>query len=140
MLRNSKISVFSLLMVVLILGACDTNDDSNPSPVPDARDKFVGEWSVNNEVCGKSKYLVNISKDPSNSSQVLIHNFAFSNAGEADTAIVAGSSVVVYQQINIEGWQIQGSGQYKTDETIEWTYSLLISGSLENCSCTYVKQ
>ena len=139
MFRNSKISVFGLLMTILMLGACDTSDDNNPSPVPDTRDKFVGEWAVNNEVCGKGKYLATISKDPSNSAQVLIHNFAFSNAGKPDTAVVAGSSIVVYQQTNSEGWQIEGNGLYSSIETIEWSYSLLISGTLENCTCTYIK-
>ncbi len=139
MIKNNKIPVFVLFMALLMIGACDTSDDNNPSPVPDARDKFVGEWSVNNENCGKSKYLVTISKDPSNSVQVLVNNFAFSHAGQPDTAIIAGSSIVLYRQINSEGWQVEGNGSYKSDETINWTYALLISGTLENCTATYIK-
>ena len=139
MIKNAKTTLFSLIFSLLLLGSCSTSDDNNPSPVPDARDKFVGQWTVNNEVCGKGKYLAIISKDPSNSVQVLIQNFAFSNAGKPDTAIVAGSSIVVYQQTNSEGWQIEVNGQYNSNETIEWSYSLLISGTLENCTCTYVK-
>ena len=107
MIKNAKTTLFSLIFSLLLLGSCSTSDDNNPSPVPDARDKFVGQWTVNNEVCGNGKYLTTISKDPSNSVQVLIQNFAFSNAGKPDTAIVAGSSIVVYQQTNSEGWQIE---------------------------------
>ncbi len=139
MIKNNRIIFLSFFMALLMMGACDTLDDNNPSPVPDARDKFLGAWNVNNENCGKGKYLVNISKDPSNSAQLLIENFAFSHAGEPDTAILAGTSIVVYPQINSEGWNIEGNGVYNADETITWGYSLLISGTMENCTCTYVK-
>ena len=133
------IKLFALFTAILLLGGCDTSDDNNPSPVPDERDKFVGSWSVNNENCGKGKYVATISKDPSNSAQVLIDNFAFSNAGQPDTALVTASSIFVYKQTNSEGWVIQGNGDYNNNETIKWSYSLLISGTQENCTCTYVK-
>ncbi|MEE4257278.1 MAG: hypothetical protein V2I47_09580 [Bacteroidales bacterium] len=139
MINKSKILLSMLLATMLMLGSCDTGDDNNPSPVPDARDKFVGNWAVNNENCGKSKYVAGISKDASNSAQVLVTNFGFSGSSEPDTAIIAGSSIVLYKQLNAEGWEIQGTGFYKSDESIEWTYSLLISGNLENCTATYVK-
>jgi len=139
MVLKSRIQLLGIFVALLFLGACDSGDDNNPSPVPDARDKFVGNWAVNNENCGKSKYVAGISKDPSNSAQVLISNFGFSGSGEPVTALVAGSSIVVYQQVNSEGWQVEGNGNYISDGTIEWTYSLLISGNLENCSATYVK-
>jgi hypothetical protein len=139
MMGKSKIVLSMLLVTLLMMGACDTGDDNNPSPVPDARDKFVGNWAVNNEHCGKAKYVAGISKDPSNSSQVLVTNFGFSGSSEPDTAIIAGSSIVLYNQLNAEGWEIQGSGSYKSDGSIEWTYSLLISGNLENCTATYIK-
>jgi len=139
MIGKSKALLSMLLVTLLMLGACDTGDDNNPSPVPDARDKFVGDWAVNNENCGKSKYVASISKDASNSTQVLITNFGFSGSSEPDTAIIAGSSIVLYKQLNAEGWEIQGTGSYISDESIEWTYSMLISGNLENCTATYVK-
>jgi len=130
---------YFLILSLFMLGACEETDDNNPSPVPDARDKFTGSWSVNNESCGKSKYLVAISKDPSNSAQVLLGNFAFASPAQPDTAIIAGNSIVLYSQRNSEGWLISGSGQYKTDGIIQWGYSLLISGTQEYCTATYVK-
>ncbi len=135
----NKTGAFILLLFLLMLGACDNTDDNNPSPVPDARDKFVGNWNVNNESCAKNKYVVAIGKDPSNSARVLISNFAFSSAGQPDTALIAGSSIIVYKQTNSEGWVVEGNGNYNNDETIDWTYSLTISGTQENCTATYVK-
>ncbi len=133
--RAVMLSLFS----VFLFTACDTSDDNNPSPVPDARDKFTGTWQVNDEICIKGKYVVGITRDPSNSAQVLISNFAFSNTSQPDTAIVAGSSIVVYKQKNSEGWSIEGNGFYKSNGSIEWTYTLIISGFQESCSATYVR-
>lgn len=136
----NKVPLFLVIMLFLSFGGCDTGDDNNPSPVPDARDKYTGTWAVNNESCGKSKYQVIIEKDPSNSAQALIRNFGFSSAAEPDTAIVAGNSIVVYQQYNSEGWLVQGQGSYQDNGDIKWTYSLTISGFLENCTATYTPQ
>ncbi|NQT76822.1 MAG: hypothetical protein HQ565_03840 [Bacteroidetes bacterium] len=138
MSKQSTILRFLFISVFFMLICCNTSDDNNPSPVPDARDKFVGAWNVNNESCSKGKYGANISKDPSNSIQVLIQNFAFANAGEPDTAIIAGGSIHIYKQINSEGWTIEGNGTYNIDGNIDWNYSLIISNYEETCTATYV--
>jgi hypothetical protein len=130
--------VFGILLVSFLF-SCDTSDDNNPSPIPDVRDKFVGEWKAN-EDCSKGIYIVNISKDPSNSARVLLQNFAGSNAIQPDTALVAASSIIVYDQVNSENWEIEGSGSYQVDGWIEWEkITLVISGSVETCSATYIK-
>lgn len=134
-----KFAAYGSFIFLIMLGACEELDDNNPSPIPDTRDKFTGSWSVNNESCGKNKYLVTIGKDPSNSAQVVITNFAFSSAAEPDTAIVAGNAIVMYSQRNSEGWVVSGSGQYKAGDIIEWNYSLLISGTQESCTATYIR-
>ena len=129
-----------LISIFLFLGGCETTEEDDIGLFPDARDKFIGEWSVNNENCGKAKYLVSIRKDLSNSAQVLVDNFGFSQAAVPDTAIVAGNSVVLYKQTNSEGWTVQGSGSYNdAKEEISWQYSLTISGYQENCTATYIK-
>lgn len=135
-----KIPVILVMILLLFSGGCETGDDNNPSPVPDTRDKYIGNWAVNNESCAKSKYQVIIAKDPSNSAQVLVRNFGFSSALEPDTAIVAGNSIVVYQQYNSEDWLVEGQGSYQENGSIKWTYSLIISGFLENCTATYTPQ
>jgi hypothetical protein len=136
---SGRITLLVLFVIFLILGACVDSDDTTPSPTPDVRDKFVGNWSVNNENCGKNKYLVTISKDPDMAERVLIFNFGFSNSGEPDTAIISGNTITLYPQFNSEGWEIKGSGNYNNSGDINWSYSLLISGTLENCTATYVK-
>ena len=83
--------------------------------------------------------LVSMSKDPAAAELVLVYNFGFSNAGEPDTAIVTGNTITLYPQINSEGWRVEGIGNYNDKGDINWNYSLLISGTLENCTATYVK-
>ena len=138
MSKQTTILRFLFISALLMLICCNTSDDNNPSPVPDARDKFVGAWNVNDESCSKGKYVADISKDPSNSIQVLIQNFALANPIEPDTAIIAGSSIHIYKQKNSEGWTIEGNGTYNTDGNIDWNYKLTISGQEETCTATYV--
>ena len=129
-----------LIPLLFLLGGCETTEVDDIGLFPDGRDKFIGQWSVNNENCGKAKYLVIIRKDLSNSAQVLIDNFGFSQSAVPDTAIVAGNSIVLYKQTNSEGWTVQGSGSYiDAKEEISWQYSLTISGFQESCTATYIR-
>lgn len=119
-----------------MLVSCSEEDDIQF--FEDPRDKFTGQWSVNNESCQKSRYTVTISNDPSNSIQVLMYNFGFSNVSRPDTAIVAGNTITLPRQLNQEKWIIEGTGIYE-DNKIQWEYSLEISGSLEACTATYIQ-
>jgi len=127
-----------IFLLLLVNNSC-TVDDSDDGPYIDPRLKFLGEWSVNNENCNKHRYVVVISEDPSNSAQVLLFNFGFSQAAEPDTAIVAGNTITLPKQVNSEKWEVSGLGKYQDKEMIEWTYTLLISGDLQSCSATYTK-
>jgi hypothetical protein len=126
------------LFLSALLVSCDTSDDNNPSPVPDVRDKFIGTWSVN-ETCTKGNYQATIEKDPANTAQVIISNFADSKANQPDTCLVVAGNIVLYAQYNSEGWFIQGSGEYTEDGEINWNYNLLVSGYEESCSATFSK-
>jgi len=128
---------FTLAMMMSMV-SCTTDDDNNPSPVPDVRNKFLGNWNVI-DGCSKGNYSVNISKDPSNTAQVLLSNFANSDATEPDTALVIANSVVLYTQTNSEGWVIAGTGDYNVEGKIQWIFSLTISGYKENCTATFSK-
>ena len=138
MLNHRTIIQYYFILAFLLFAGCGP-DDNNPSPVPDARSKFLGTWSVNNESCSKQKYVVTIGEDLSNTTQVLLYNFGFSNSGQPDKGIVAGNTIQVPKQTNGEGWTIEGNGNYDSNGNINWTYSLTISGTQDQCTCTYVK-
>lgn len=137
---TQKISngIFIILAIALMWG-CSEDDNGNPSPVPDNRDKFAGSWNVNNETCAKAMYVVSMSKDESNADQVLITNFAFSNSSEPSIGVVTGSTISIPKQTNSEGWSIEGSGLYKENGSISWNYTLIISGYQEQCTCIYLR-
>ena len=138
-MKSSIIPVLLILLSGFILNSC-TVDDDDDGPYVDPRIKFLGDWSVNNEDCNKSRYMVTISEDPSNSAQLLLFNFGFSQTAEPDTAIVAGNKITLFEQVNSEKWEVAGIGEYEEPDIIDWTYTLYISGDLQSCTATYVKQ
>ncbi len=131
---------FILLVVFIFFTniSCQEDDTDDILPVVDDRDKFIGQWNVNDENCQRSRYIVEISPDPSNSIQVLITNFGFSKATIPDTAIVAGTTITLPLQTNSEKWIISGIGKFGDGE-ISWNYSLEISGDLLDCTATYIQ-
>lgn len=135
--RYILLLAFTFAMTLTMI-SCNTDDDNNPSPVPDVRNKFIGDWNVV-DGCSKGNYVVNISKDPSNTSRVLLSNFANSNGSRPDTALVVSNSVILHTQTNSEGWVVAGTGEYNVEGKIQWVFSLTISGYQENCTATYSK-
>ncbi len=135
--KASKYLYFTLILFAILPG-CTKDDDDDNNPYVDPRDKFLGTWSVNNESCSSRRYQVIISYDSSNSAQVLLSNFAFSEASEPDTALITGSNITMPLQFNSEKWQIKGSGKYENDN-IQWTYTLIISADEQQCTATYTK-
>ena len=89
-------TLFSVVFFTLLFIACTEDSDLvNPQ---DDRDLFLGTWNVN-ETCNRGAYQITITKDPTNSSQVIINNFWLIGPNEkAPYAIVAGSNIVIPQQ------------------------------------------
>lgn len=71
---KTKIKVASLGLLILTLGACETEV---ADPNYELRDEYVGSWNCveQNSQLGTSTYQVVISKDPSDSAFILIENF-----------------------------------------------------------------
>lgn len=138
MFKQKLINSFIISIIFFLFSSCDTADDNNPFPTLDVRDKYTGEWKVTAS-CSKGNYTVNITKDSSNSVRVLLQGFANSTASQPDTALVTTNSVYLYQQMNSEGWLIEGAGNYQVDGSIAWVFTLVISGTQESCTATYVK-
>ncbi len=125
------IIAFGMLMV-----SCSTDEDEDIDNGDD-RDKFIGTWSVN-ETCSKRIYSVVISADPNNSSRVFIQNFADPGTGDPAVGIVANNHIEIDPNHKIgDNWTVTGDGTLVNDKRMEWTYSLIISGSEQNCTAIY---
>jgi hypothetical protein len=127
----------------LLLPACEPVDDPNGGD--DARDPYVGVWQFieNKKSTEGQSYIVTISKDPSNSSQVLLENFG--NPGTQDvvvTGMVTTNQIVISSQSLSNGWIIEGSGKISNSAKTEmtWTYSLIAGGDKEYYSATASRQ
>ncbi len=119
--------LITALFLCFILPSCNLDEDIGPDVDP--IEKFLGSWSVrDNEL--KVNYTVSIQRNPSNSSEVRIQNFAAS--GSAATALVVGSTLTLTSPVIGNGWQVSGTGIYKNSSRMEFNYSLVVSGSSEN--------
>lgn len=127
-----------VLLLVMLFPACLPEDDPvNPG---DPRDKFLGTWKVN-ETCSRMNYTVQITPDPSNSSQVLIANFGNPGPGyDPAVAIVTSGTITVTSQTIGEGWTVSGTGAYLQNGTIDWVYTLVIGPSVMDCSALFSRQ
>ncbi|HPK04683.1 MAG TPA: hypothetical protein PK908_02190 [Bacteroidales bacterium] len=121
--RAQKYVLFIALMLVLF-PACELIDVEPDTDDP--RDKFIGTWKFNEDEKKKSDlafYSVLISKDPTNSAQVLLKNFG--NLGNFYTThgIVTTNRISVENQ-TVASIRIQGSGTYSSTGTMNWTYTI----------------
>jgi hypothetical protein len=122
------INSLMLLFIVLSFAACELDegvDPDNSDPVA----IYLGRWTVSdNEL--KINYEVTIQRNPANSSEVLLQNFA--GSGSTATALVTGKTLTLISPVIGNNWQISGSGTYKNSSRMEFSYRLTIGGSLEN--------
>lgn len=132
--------VYLILISFALIGtgfqSCSKDDDLFDDG--DARDIFLGSWSVVDE-CTKQSYRSTISYDPSNSAQVLISNYA--NLNKAAKAVVAGNSIVIESQDIGNGYTVSGYGKLSLNgEIINWTsHNFETTGDLTECTATYTK-
>jgi hypothetical protein len=134
--------LFALAFTSLFLIGCEPLDEGTTSDDP--RDKYVGEWQFIESFKSTegNSYLVSISKDPTNSSQVIIGNFG--NPGSQDitvTGIATSSQIVVTSQKMSNGWTIEGSGKTtNVTKSMSWTYAITAGGDKEAYIATATKQ
>ncbi|MBK9291407.1 MAG: hypothetical protein IPM52_07255 [Bacteroidetes bacterium] len=125
--RGAAIYWVAALFLSLLLTACALDEDIGPDVDP--IEKYLGIWSVSDHEL-KVNYTVSIQRNPSNSTEVRIQNFAAS--GGAATALVVGNTLTITSPVIGNGWQVSGTGVYKNASRIEFTYSLVVSGASEN--------
>lgn len=122
------------LAIAFLVSSCILDEDVDPTTDP--LDKFLGSWSVSdNEL--KLNYEVTISRDPNNSTMVLMSNFA--GSGGSAKALAVGSSLVVESQTIGQNWLVNGTGSYRNTSRIDFPYALTIGGSQESRSAIFTR-
>lgn len=141
-----KTTLRLFLLFVLVPGlfaGCEPTDQTTTGDDP--RDTYVGAWHFLESMKSteSQSYIVTISKDPSNSSQVILENFG--NPGTPDASVVGvvtSNQIVVATQSMANGWTVEGSGKISNaDKTaMTWTYSITAGGNKDNYSASATRQ
>ncbi len=109
---------------LLLLTACE--DDNGFDPFGDPVEKFLGNWQCeeNSTIYGDGyNFQVIITRNPDNSSEILIANFYHQGFDEKARALVVGNNLTIPRQgICDDTIEIQGSGSYKNGE-VNMTYT-----------------
>lgn len=107
-----------LLVVVFILHSCTIEDDTGYT---DPRDKFIGTWSVSDQP-GRINYVVSIVKNPAQSTDVLLNNFA--DMGGSANGLVVGSKIIIDKQNIGNDFLSNGTGTYVSSGRLEFEFLL----------------
>ncbi len=124
MKKNILFAVFLLFVVA----ACVPDDDLFPET--DDVEAYIGTWNVTDNSLKSLNYKVTIRKNPLNSSEILLDNFA----GSSDEAvgIVTGKKVTILSQRIGNNWRVSGSGSYNSSTRLDFSYELEVAGDSES--------
>ncbi|MCF8369556.1 MAG: hypothetical protein K9G76_10975 [Bacteroidales bacterium] len=134
-----KNSIFFLgLIIIPFFFSC--TDEGDLADLTDDREQFIGTWNVQ-ESCSKDAYTVQITKDPSNSAQVIISNFwHITNCENPPYAIIAGNSIYLPSQYICNGtFDVKGDGDLNK-QVISWSYTVNDGADLYSCTAEYTRQ
>ena len=129
-----------ILSVMLLVTSCDFGEDIDPDNSDDPRDNIVDTWRSTeiSAIYGKSSYLVDIAKEPLDSTKVVLSNFY--NLG-IDTEIkgtLNGYKIYISVQV-VNGNEISGEGTIAGDfSVINFEYDVEDgSGEKDNVSAEF---
>lgn len=134
---KNRIFYSAALLLALFLTSCT---EVFEDPFGDPVDKFLGNWKVN-EVSslygGHYVYDVSITRNPDNSTEILISNFYMQGPNEKARALVSGYNITIPEQTICNGTiSIKGNG-LKIGGVITLNYSANDSADLDKVSATF---
>lgn len=145
-MKSMKATYLFIIIVLasasLFIIGCEPVDENPTSDDP--RDPYVGEWLFNESFKSteSQSYLVTITKDPNNSSQVILENFANSGTGITVTGIATSTQIVITSQKLSNGWTVEGVGitNNPAKNIMKWTLSVTAGGSKDDYTATATLQ
>jgi hypothetical protein len=126
--------LLSLGFTSLFFIGCEPLDENSTDVT---REDYVGKWLFNESFKSteSQSYIVTITLDPNNSSQVIIDNLG--NPGSQGITVkgtVTSGQLVVSKQNMSNGWTIEGAGQMSNTSysSMSWTYSIWAGGNKDD--------
>ena len=132
----------TIIALVIFIASCAKEDDPI-NGVSDARNKYTGTWTAqeNSSVFGSSTYSITITTSNSNNEDILIKNFYNLGAGTVTIGSVnvdgSGNSIQIKQQ-TVSGNVISGSGSYSNNK-ITFNFTSNDGQTIDNVSVTATK-
>ncbi|MBT3174248.1 MAG: hypothetical protein HN336_05330 [Lentimicrobiaceae bacterium] len=113
--------LYPMLIAIFTLSISSCTDDDLMEE-DDYIQQYVGTWSVNDQPA-RINYDVTIIAKPSNSSEIIMTNFA--NLGTSASALVIGNSLVIELQDLGSEYTVSGSGIYVNSKKLEFSFELI---------------
>ena len=111
-----KAAVF--IAVLFLFQSCAIEDDSGYT---DPREKFIGTWNGSDQP-GRINYVVSIVKNPAQSTNVLLYNFA--DMGGSANGLVVGSKIIIDNQNIGSDFLSNGTGTYISSGSLQFEFIL----------------
>lgn len=132
-----------IFLLILFAGFFTSCIDEIDDPFADPVEKYLGNWkaSESSTLYGPGYvYDVSITRNPSNSNEILISNFYMQGWNEKARALVTGNSITILEQAICDGSiLIKGNGQFSGGR-ITLTYTADDGADLDNVSATYTRR
>lgn len=131
-----------LLCLVLVLAFQACIDENGDDPFADPVDKFLGSWRADESstVYGDGYvYTVTITRNPSNSAEVLISNFYYQGVDIQARALVTSNTLTIIRQLICDdSIEIQGTGVY-SNGVVNLEYTADTGADLDQVTAVYSK-
>lgn len=102
----------------------------------DPREKFLGTWNVSDQP-GRINYMVSIVKNPAQSTNVLLNNFA--DMGGSANGLVVGSKIIIDKQNIGSDFLSSGTGTYISTKQLQFEFVLDDGIDIESRKAIYSK-
>ena len=131
--------LFVSSLIVLTFYACNPDEEE---PFVDPRDNYVGTWLAEETsiLYPTITFLVHITLNPSNSTEILISNFYhLGNADEDKVSAIATKSSLTIESQPVCNLTIYGSGSL-SGNTINLTYYVNDGADIDEVAAVYTRQ
>ena len=129
-----------IILVMLLVSSCDFGEDIDPDNSDDPRDNIVDTWRSTeiSAIYGKSSYLVDIAKEPLDSTKVVLSNFYNLGIDTEVKGTLNGYKIYISTQV-VNGNEISGEGTIAGDfSVINFEYDVEDgSGEKDNVSAEF---
>ena len=140
-MRNKLLkSLAGIISVMLLVTSCELGEEVDPDNGGDPRDNIVDTWRSTeiSAIYGKSSYLVDIAKEPLDSTEVILSNFYNLGIDTEVKGTLNGYKIYISVQV-VNGNEISGEGDIAGDfSVIGFVYEVKDgSGEEDNVSAEF---